>query len=131
MSTVQIPNIVESVKERFDRKFPEAKMLRAHELKKVAHNLFNKSALGKATSLIYLIIALSSIFVYRRFFDINIFFSILLGIMTWFIVTYVLDKTLIKLSGVERILVKINDEEIETSGKKLEEAGISIDNLLN
>ena len=121
----------ESVKEKFDKAFPEAKMLREHELKRTAHNLLNKSAIGKASSVIYLIIALCSIFVYWKSFEINIFLSIILGIITWFITTYIFDKILIKILGIERMVRKINDEDIEASGKKLEETtGISMDKFL-
>jgi len=122
---------MESMKEKFDKKFPEAKMLREMELRRTSRELFNKSAVGKATSIIYLLIALVSIFVYWKFFEVNIFLSILLGIITWFVVTYIFDKTLIKLSGVEKIVRKINDEEIETSGKNLEKkTGIPMDKFL-
>ena len=122
---------MESMKEKFDKKFPEAKMLREIELRRTSRELFNKSAVGKATSIIYLLIALVSIFVYWKFFEVNIFLSILLGIITWFVVTYIFDKTLIKLSGVEKIVRKINDEEIETSGKNLEKkTGIPMDKFL-
>ena len=119
------------MKEKFDKKFPEAKMLREMELRRTSRELFNKSAVGKATSIIYLLIALVSIFVYWKFFEVNIFLSILLGIITWFVVTYIFDKTLIRLSGVEKIVRKINDEEIETSGKNLEKkTGIPMDKFL-
>lgn len=122
------------MKEKFDKKFPEAKMLREMELKRTTRELFNKSGVGKATSVVYLIIALGSIFVYWKFFEVNIFLSILLGLVTWFVVTYIFDKILIKLSGVEKIVKKINDEEIEASGKKLEESlkekGASMDDFL-
>ena len=122
---------MESMKEKFDKKFPEAKMLREMKLRRTSRELFNKSAVGKATSIIYLLIALVSIFVYWKFFEVNIFLSILLGIITWFVVTYIFDKTLIKLSGVEKIVRKINDEEIETSGKNLEKkTGIPMDKFL-
>ena len=122
---------MESMKEKFDKKFPEAKMLREMELRRTSRELFNKSAVGKATSIIYLLIALVSIFVYWKFFEVNIFLSILLGVITWFVVTYIFDKILIKLSGVEKIVKKINDEEIEAAGKDLEsKSGISMDKLL-
>jgi len=125
---------MESMKEKFDKKFSEAKMLREMELKRTSRELFNKSPVGKSTSVIYLLIALGSFFVYWKFFEVNIFLSILFGIITWFIVTYAFDKILIKLSGVEKIVRKINDEEIEVSGKKLEETlkekGASMDDFL-
>ena len=124
-------NTSESMKEKFDKAFPEAKMLREYELDRTAHNLFNKSAVGKASPVIYMIIALCSIFVYWKSFEINIFLSIILGIITWFIAIYVLDKILIKILGIERMVRKINDEEIEASGKNLEETtGISMDKFL-
>lgn len=122
---------MESMKEKFDKKFPEAKMLREMELRRTTRELFNKSAVGKATTIIYLLIAMGSIFVYWKFFDVNIFLSILYGIITWFVVTYIFDKILTKLSGVEKIVRKINDEEIEAAGKDLEnKTGISVDKLL-
>ncbi len=122
---------MESMKEKFDKKFPEAKILREMELKRTTRGLFNKSAVGKETPVIYLIIALVSIFVYWKFFEVNIFLSIPFGIVTWFIITYIFDKIIIKLSGVEKIVRKINDDEIEATGKNLEsKTGISIDKLL-
>lgn len=112
---------MESMKEKFDKKFPEAKVVREIELRRTIRELFNKSAVGKAMSIIYLIIALVSVFVYWKFFEVNILLSILYGIITWFVVTYIFDKILIKLSGVEKIVRKMNDEQIEASGRKLEE----------
>lgn len=125
---------MESMKEKFDKKFPEAKMLREMELKRTSRNLYNQSSFGKATSVIYLIIALVSIFVYWTFFEVNIFLSILYGLITWFAITYIFDKIFIKLFGVENAVRKANDEEIETAGKQLEETlkekGKSMDDFL-
>lgn len=122
------------MKEKFDKKFPEAKMLREMELKRTTRELFNKSSVGKTTTIIYFIVAIVSIFVYWKFFEVNIFLSILYGVITWFVITYIFDKILIKLSGVEAIVKKLNDEEIESAGKKLEETlkekGHSMDELL-
>jgi len=125
---------MESMKEKFDEKFPEAKMLREMELRRTTRELFNKSSVGKVTTIIYFVIAIISIFVYWKFFEINIFLSFVYGVITWFVVTYIFDKILIKLSGVERMVNKFNDEEIEAAGKKLEETlkekGKSMDDLL-
>jgi len=125
---------MESMKEKFDKKFPEAKMLREMELRRTTRELFNKSSVGKATTIIYFIIALGSIFVYWKFFGVNIFLSILYGIITWFVVTYIFDKILVTLSGVEHMVRKMNDEEIESSGRQLEETlkekGKSMDDFL-
>ncbi len=122
----------ESMKEKFDKAFPEAKILREHELKKTAHYLFSKSSVGKTSSIIYLIIALCSVFVYWKLIEINIFLSIIIGVITWLVVTYVFDKILIKIMGIEQMVRKINDEEIETSGKELEDiTGIPMDKFLN
>lgn len=125
---------MESTKDKFDKKFPEAKMLREMELKRTSRELFNKSPASKTTSVIYLLIALGSIFVYWKFFEVNIFLSILYGITTWFVVIYIFDKILIKLLGVEKAVRKANDEEIEAAGKQLEETlkerGKSMDDFL-
>ncbi len=109
------------MKEKFDKKFPEAKMLREIELKRASRNLYNQSSFGKASIVIYLVVALVSIFIYWKFFEVNIFLSILYGLITWFGVTYIFDKIFIKLFGVEKAVRKANDEEIEATGKKLEE----------
>jgi len=125
---------MDSMKEKFDKKFPEAKMLREMELKRTTRELFNKSPVGKATTIIYFIVAIVSIFVYWRFFEVNIFLSLICGIITWFVITYIFDKVLIKISGVETMVKKLNDEEIEAAGKQLEETlkakGKSMDDLL-
>jgi len=123
-------NNPKSIKDKFDKKFPEAKMLREMELKRASRELFNKSTVGKTTSIIYLTIALLSIFVYWKFFEVNIFLSVFLGILTWFVFTHIFDKIFIKLLGVEKAVRKINDEEIEIASKKLEKRGVSMDKLL-
>lgn len=121
----------ESVKEKFDKAFPEVKMIRNHELRKISRDIFFDSAFGKIASVIFLIISIISIFVYWKYFEINFLFSIIFGIITWIIGTYILSKILIKVLGISRMVRKINDEEIEASSKKLEETtGVSIDNFL-
>ena len=112
---------MESMKEKFDTNFPEAKMLREMELKRTSRNLYNQSSFGKATSVIYLIVAIASIFVYWKFFEVNIFLSILYGLITWFVITYIFDKIFIKIFCVEKAVRKANDEEIESAGKQLEQ----------
>ncbi|OGC47695.1 hypothetical protein A2886_02880 [candidate division WWE3 bacterium RIFCSPHIGHO2_01_FULL_42_13] len=125
---------MESMKEKFDKKYPEAKMLREMELRRTSRDLFNKSSVGKATSLVYFMIAVGSVFVYLKYFEVNILLSIFYGIVTWFTVTYIFDKILIKLSGIEGMVKKFNDEEIEVTGRKLEETlkekGKSVNDLL-
>lgn len=125
---------MKSIKEKFDKKFPEAKTLREMELRRAVWKLFGKSTVGKVASVIYLIISFTSIFIYWKFFRINIFLSIFLGAITWFAITYVFDLILIKLLGIEKILTKMNDEEIKASGEKLEETlkekGVSMDDFL-
>ena len=122
------------MKEKFDKKFPGAKMLREMELKRTSRNLYNQFFFGNTTSVIYLIVALASLFVYWKFFEVNIFLSVLYGLITWFVVTYIFDKIFIKLFGVESAVRKANDEEIEASGKQLEETlkekGKSMDDFL-
>ena len=104
------------------------------ELKRTSRELFNRSPVGKVTTIIYFIVAIGSIFVYWEFFEVNIFLSLLYGIITWFVITYIFDKILIKLSGVEVMVKKVNDKEIEAAGKNLEETlkekGHSMDEFL-
>lgn len=104
------------------------------ELKRASRNLYNRSSFGRATSVIYFIVAIASIFVYWNFFEANISLSIFYGLITWFVVTYIFDKILIKLFGVGKTVKKVNDEEIEVAGKQLEETlkekGKSMDDFL-
>jgi ABC-type bacteriocin/lantibiotic exporter with double-glycine peptidase domain len=109
---------MQSLKEKFDSKFPEAKIVREIEIKRTSHNLFSQSTIGKITPIIYLIIAIGSIFLYNRYFHLSIIISIILGIVTWFVVTYIFDKLLIKILGIEKAVRKINDDEIEKLEKE-------------
>jgi hypothetical protein len=90
-------------------KFPMLESFRNHELKKVAHEIFNKSPLGKASSIIYFVIAVVSIFIYWLVFHWNVIIAILLGIVTWFAVTVVLDNLFIKILGIQKA-VKLESE---------------------
>jgi uncharacterized membrane protein YciS (DUF1049 family) len=109
---------MQSLKEKSDNKFPEAKIVREIEIKRTSHNLFSQSAIGKMTPIIYLLIAVGSIFLYNGCFHLSIIVSIILGIATWFIVTYIFDKVLIKILGIEKAVRKINDDEIEKLEKE-------------
>ncbi len=109
---------MQSLKEKFDSKFPEAKIVREIEIKRISRSLFNQSAIGKIMPIIYLVIAAGSVFLYSKYFNLSIAISILLGIATWFITTYVFDKLLIKVLGIEKAVRKINDDEIERLEKE-------------
>ena len=120
-----------NIKEKFDKAFPEAKILKEHELRGRARDVFFDSIVGQVFSVISLIIALFSIFAYWRFVGINIVFSIFLGVITWILIIYFFSKILTKLLGINKYLKNINDEEIETLGKNLEKiTGIPIDEFL-
>jgi hypothetical protein len=124
-------NSSKSMKEKFDKAFPEAKMLREHELRKSARDIFFNSTFGKNVSVVFFLIGIFSIFVYWKSFEINFFLSIILGIITCIVATSIFSKIFIKILGIDRMVRKINDEEIEASGKKLEETtGISMDKFL-
>ena len=120
---------IQQIKNDFDKEFPEAKILREQEIRKRSHDVFFDSNIGKMTSYIYLAITPISIFIYWKFFNIKFVFSIFLGITTWIIIVYFLSKILIKILGIKKTLIKINDEEIKKSVQELEEKGISMNNL--
>lgn len=121
---------IKLIKEKFDKKFPELEMIREHELNKAAWNAFSKSTTGKVSSVIYLVFAFFSIFIYWRYYEVNILLSILLAVITLFVVTYVFDKALINILGIKRILRQRNDEEIKESVKEMEKHGLSVDDLV-
>jgi hypothetical protein len=121
--TTKVPSKEEFLKD-IENKFPMMEKVREHELKKTAHKIFNQSTIGKISSVIYLIIAIASIFLYWKTFKLNVLFSILLGIVTWFVVTYIFDRILIKLSGIEKILTQVNKEETQASLEELKKAGV-------
>lgn len=114
----------EEFRKNLESKFPMMEAVRKHEIKKVAHEVFSQSSIGKVSSVIYFIIAFFSIFIYWNVFDLNIIFSIFLAIITWFVVTFILDKILLKFSGIEKYLTQINEKEIQSSMENLKKSGL-------
>lgn len=121
-----MPNEIPT-KEKFlkdlHEEFPMLESFRNRELNKVAHEVFNKSSLGKASSIIYFVITLIGIFVYWRVLNLNIIIAILLGIVTWFAVTIILDKLFIKILGIEKAIKQESEKNIVESAERLKKYG--------
>lgn len=114
----------EEFRKNLESEFPMMVELRNHELKKMAHEIFNQSKIGKIVPVIYFIVSIGSIFFYRSFFNFGIILSIFLGIVTWFVILSTMDKLLIKISGIEKHVKQTNDREIESSLNNLRKTGV-------
>ena len=108
----------------------QLKMVREIELKRTARSQFKNSTVGKVSGTIYMLVASFSIFVLWRILGVNIFLSFILGIISWFLVTYIFDKILIKHSGIEETVRKSNEEELRASVERLKEMGLPVDDIL-
>ncbi|MDO8495141.1 MAG: hypothetical protein Q7S32_01250 [bacterium] len=117
------------IKEKFDKEYPGAKMVRAHELRNTTRLFYANSPFGKIAAIIYLVVALGCTAMYWKFFGINFFLSLFFGVITWFVITYAFDKLFIKLFGVEKAFVEANDRLIEEDVKRLEEMGVPMDKI--
>ncbi len=78
--------------------------LRMRALERQSLELLKTSKWGRIYAIIYLLIGFSSIFLYSMIFRFNIIFSISLGILTWFVVAFIVDKILIKTQRIDKQL---------------------------
>lgn len=103
---------------------PVIKIFRERELNKTSHQLFNRSAIGKVSSVAYVIVGFGSIFVYWQVLNCNIFLSVFLGIVTWFVITLVFDKIFIKFFGLEELVKQESERNIKASMENLKKRGL-------
>ena len=78
--------------------------LRIHALERQSLELLKMTRWGRIYATIYLLIGLSSIFLYATTFRLNVILSIFLGILTWFIVAFIGDTVLIRTQRVDKQL---------------------------
>jgi len=119
---------------KFEEKMEE---LRKMGLERQTLELLKNTRWGRIYAIIYFLIGIGGIFLYAIVFKLNTIFSIFLGIITWFVVTFVIDKILIKTQRIDKQLdwllktpeglakLKkrgITDEQIEKLKKDFEEA---------
>ncbi|MCX6812956.1 MAG: hypothetical protein NTV77_00470 [Candidatus Azambacteria bacterium] len=117
------------------KEIPIMEKFRKKALEKITFEMFKKSPMGNISAIIYFIIAIGSIFLYWKVFNLNIIFSIFGGIITWFVATFIGDKILINFlridksikfcktpEGVERLkkIGRYSDEEIKNIQKLTE-----------
>lgn len=114
-------------KEFFDnlhKQFPQLEMVRKHELKRQANLILQKSTIGKIASIAYFILAVVSIVIYWKLANISFIVSLFLGVITWFVLTYIFDKLIIKLSGLDKAIQEASDKDIQDSKDALRNSGI-------
>ena len=78
--------------------------LRIWALERQSLELLKSTRWGRIYAIVYLLIGFSSIFLYTMIFKFNIIFSIFLGILTWFVVAFIVDKILIKTQRIDKQL---------------------------
>lgn len=123
-------NDVKKIKDSFDRRYPEAKMVRELEVDRAAHQYFKEKIATKTFSLVYFSFSVFVFFIYWKYLELNIFLSILLGLITFFVGLTLLEILILKALGIKRKLRELNDEEILRSVQNLEKSGVSADDLI-
>jgi len=78
--------------------------LRIRALERRSLELLKTTKWGRIYAMVYLFIGLSSIFLYATIFRFNVMVSIFLGIITWFVVAFIVDTILIKTQRVDKQL---------------------------
>jgi low affinity Fe/Cu permease len=82
----------------------EIEALRKRALERQSLELLKKSHWGRIYAIAYLLIGVGSIFVYSLILNFAIVTSVMLGIVTWFIVSFVADTILIKTQRIDKQL---------------------------
>lgn len=76
--------------------------LRKMALERITYRMFKESRIGRNIVVVYLLIGVGSIFLYWRVFGLHIILSVFLGIITWFVVTIVVDISFRKIFRIDR-----------------------------
>lgn len=78
--------------------------LRVLGLERMTLNLLHKTTKGRILEFIIIFIGIISIFLYAKILNLNVIFSIFLGFITWFVVGFIIDKTIIKFYRIDKQL---------------------------
>jgi mannitol-specific phosphotransferase system IIBC component len=93
------------MEENKEKKFEEKmEALRMAGLERQTLELLKTTHWGRIYAGIYFLIGIGSIFVYKLIFKFNVIFSIFLGILMWFFVSFIVDKILIKTQRIDEQL---------------------------
>ncbi len=78
--------------------------LRVLGIERQTLELLKNTHWGQVYVVIYFFIGVGSVFLYTVLFKFNVILSIFLGIITWFVVTFIVDKILIKTQRIDKQL---------------------------
>jgi len=78
--------------------------LKTYQLRRQSFELLKTTYWGKIYGIVYLLIGFTSIFLYVFLFDLGIIFSIILGIVTWFVVAWICDSILVRTMRIDKQL---------------------------
>lgn len=78
--------------------------LKIRGLERQTLELLKTTRWGRIYAAIYLLVGIGSIFVYAMVFGLNVIFSILLGIVTWFVLAFIVDSILVKTQRIDKQL---------------------------
>lgn len=78
--------------------------LRITALERQTLEILKSTHWGRIYGILYFLIGVGSIFFYSIIFKINIIPSVFLGVITWFIVSFIVDKILIKTQRIDKQL---------------------------
>lgn len=87
--------------EEFEEKMEKLRIL---GLERQTLELLKNTRWGRIYAIIYFFIGVGSIFLYAMIFKLNVILSIFLGLLTWFVVAFIIDKILIKTKRIDKQL---------------------------
>jgi hypothetical protein len=119
-----------SIIDKLDDSFPEAKYLRGLELDKQIRDMFFNTVFGKMFGVIMISSIPASILFFKMFLDFNLSYSILLGLVFFYFFVYLFLYGLVT-NPLRKNLEQQHNKNILESVRKVEESGVSMEDMLN
>lgn len=94
---MEYPNLQQTKTTKDVKEFEEQmEKLRTMGLERQTLEFLKTTYWGKIYAWIYLFLGIISLFIYILVFDLGVFLSIVLGIITWLVISFTSDKILVK-----------------------------------
>jgi hypothetical protein len=119
-----------SIIDKLDDSFPEAKYLRGLELDKQIRDMFFNTVFGKMFGVIMISSIPASILFFKMFLDFNLSYSFLLGLVFFYFFVYLFLYGLVT-NPLRKNLEQQHNKNILESVRKVEESGVSMEDMLN